>query len=181
MFKSDDEIPMPWGVLPRHSEIHFTDGKPLYVILGKFTNIQGIEVPKGTVMSLKSDLSIEEIPILSSDLTALQLSSSPTCEIDLNQDSQTDLALLVESQKAKQLFALIKTAQGYQSHLLKTTSMGATMACNLGKSVQQSSTGHTKDPLIKVPRAFIQLSEPKTPSIFFYWNRGKFEEVRTFE
>lgn len=107
------------------------------------------------------------------------------CEIDLNGDGEDkpDLALLIETTRGRELIVLMTTPTGYQTYLLKRTSVAAPVnfGCYYGHQVTESQAvaKNGKPRTFKTPGAYIELGYPEASSVAYFWNGSQFVEVVT--
>ena len=105
-----------------------------------------------------------------------------SCEIDLNGDSESDVALLVETVRGRELIVLLKAAAGYSAFVLATDKPSMYLSCHLGKTVTETVAGlghKTMGKVYQTPGAYLELSEPEGARLAFFWNGTGFQEVWT--
>ena len=103
-----------------------------------------------------------------------------SCEVDLNNDGQSDVVLLVETVRGRELIVLLKARDAYAAH--NFTNLGASMmlACKFGRTVTETAAGKKPDNRIhQTPGTYIQLTQPEDASLVYYWNGKGFTEVWT--
>jgi hypothetical protein len=111
--------------------------------------------------------------------TGLTLKNVSSCELDLNNDNEPDLALLVEASKGRELIVLMKTSSGYNAYVVSRDKPDMNLSCHLGKSVVETTagTGKVTGKVYKTPGAYIQLKQPEGSSVVYFWNGKGFTEV----
>lgn len=113
--------------------------------------------------------------------TGLPLKNSSSCELDLNNDNEPDIALLVETRKGRELIVLMRTSSGYSANVVSRDKPDMNLSCYLGKSVVETTagTGKVMGKVCKTPGAYIQLKQPEGSSVVYFWNGKGFTEVWT--
>jgi hypothetical protein len=76
--------------------------------------------------------------------TELPMKKVSSCELDLNNDGEADLAFLVDTSKGRELIVLMKTSSGYNAYVVSRDRPGMNLSCHLGKSVVEDTTGTRK-------------------------------------
>jgi len=111
----------------------------------------------------------------------LPLKYISSCEIDLNQDGFSDIALLVETVRGTELLALLKTKDGYNTFILKRDVNGVLLRGIYGKTVEETKSGIGKSDakIYQTPGAYLSLSAPEGSESVFFWNGKDFTEVWT--
>jgi hypothetical protein len=104
-----------------------------------------------------------------------------SCQIDLNGDNELDMAMLVETVRGRELLALIKTSQGYNSYVVSLDKPDMSLSCHYGKTVTETLAGKGNKPRksYATPGAFISLNQPEGSSVAYFWNGKGFTEVWT--
>ncbi len=104
-----------------------------------------------------------------------------SCQIDLNNDSEADIALLVETVRGNELLALIKTPQGYSSYVVSKDKPNMNLSCHYGKTVTETAAGRGKaaSKTYTTPGAYVRLKQPEGASVVYFWNGKGFTEVWT--
>ena len=104
-----------------------------------------------------------------------------SCQIDLNGDKELDMAILVETVRGRELLALIKTSQGYNSYMVALDKPDMYLSCHYGKTVTETLAGKGNKPRksYTTPGAFISLKQPEGSSVAYFWNGKGFTEVWT--
>ena len=103
-----------------------------------------------------------------------------SCEVDLNNDGQSDVVLLVETVRGRELIVLLKTRDAYVVY--EFTHLGALMilSCKFGRTVTETEAGRKRDGRVhKTPGTYIQLTQPEGASLVYYWNGKGFTGVWT--
>ncbi len=100
-------------------------------------------------------------------------------EVDLNNDSKTDIAQLVETSRDIELIVLIKTSKGYNSYLVSTGKRGMNLSYHYGNSLTETNAGKGKNhgKVYKTPGVYLELSQPEGASVAYFWNGKGFTEV----
>jgi hypothetical protein len=102
-----------------------------------------------------------------------------SCEIDLNNDKQVDIALLVETVRGRELIVLLQTADGYKAYLLMRGKNGMHLSCHFGKNIKETCAGSGTGRVYETPGTYIQLTQPEASSIAYFWDKDGFKEVWT--
>lgn len=107
------------------------------------------------------------------DGLARALSVDSSCEIDLNNDSRTDIAFIAETSRGYELIVLLRKIKGYKTYLLYQGKPAMTLTCHRGKvlKVPDSQTSY------RTNGAYLMLEKFGKPTIAYYWSRRKFSEV----
>jgi|GEM_PF-7087252 len=103
-------------------------------------------------------------------------------EIDLNNDNEPDIAMIIETSRGRELMALIKTAEGYNTFVLSEADSTMILLCQIGKTITETTagTGHkASGKVYQTPGTYLELSEPEGASVAFFWNGSGFTEVWT--
>lgn len=102
------------------------------------------------------------------------------CEIDLNGDFETDITMVVETSRGRELIVLIRTAEGYNAFVLSKVEPYMDISCRIGKTVTETkvfSEDGSSGKVFQTPGAYLQLSEPEGASVAYFWNGSGFSEV----
>jgi hypothetical protein len=102
-----------------------------------------------------------------------------SCEIDLNGDDKSDIALLIESVRGRELIVLLRTDNSYDAHLI-SSNVGENMfmSCHFGKTIRGiADSAGSKDVVCETPGAYVELYQPEGASVAYYWNGSEFKEV----
>ena len=101
-----------------------------------------------------------------------------SCEIDLNNDDQPDIAFLVETLLGRELIVLLRTDKGYNAFLVSKNAEGMYLSCHVGNTVRESEA--FDDPKVyKTPGAYLELYLPEGAAAAYFWNGSGFTEVWT--
>jgi hypothetical protein len=107
-----------------------------------------------------------------------------SCELDLNGDGLSDVALLFETQRGRELLVLLRTDDDYEAHLIsRKVPENMFLSCQCGKTIKGTSAGQGKDVeresqiLHQTPGAYIKLYYPEGSSIAYFWNGRAFDEL----
>ena len=104
------------------------------------------------------------------------------CQLDFNNDGESDIAFLVETLRGRELIVLIKTNKGYIAYQLAKVSSSMHLSCHFGKFVKETAAGKkgkTEGRIYKTPGTYIQLTQPEGSSVVYFWNGSGFTEVWT--
>jgi len=101
-----------------------------------------------------------------------------SCEIDLNNDGQPDIALLVETLLGQELIVLLRTNSGYNAFLVSKARPGMYLSCHFGRTVQESKA-LDGEKTYKTPGAYLELHQPEGASVAYFWDGYRFKEVWT--
>jgi hypothetical protein len=102
-----------------------------------------------------------------------------SCEMDLNGDSLSDKAILLEGLAGRELIALIAKKTGYDTYVISTGKPHMFLSCKFGPEVKETLTGSGTGKTHKTPGAYLELIKPESSSVAYIWNNGKFKEVWT--
>jgi len=104
-----------------------------------------------------------------------------SCEIDLNNDGASDIALLVETLRGRELIVLMRTTQGYSAFEVSTDKPNMQLSCHFGERIIETSAGKGKGTgkVHNTPGAYIKLTLPESSSVVYFWNAKGFKEVWT--
>jgi hypothetical protein len=104
------------------------------------------------------------------------------CEIDLSNDGRTDIVLLIETSRGRELVVLMKTDEGYKAYQLPTPGPAMNLSCRIGSTVTETTAGKkvgTEAHVHTTPGAYVELKMPEGSSVVYYWKEGWFSEVWT--
>jgi len=101
------------------------------------------------------------------------------CQIDINNDGESDIALLVETLKGWELIVLLKTTDGYKAFLLSRGKPNMYLSCHFGNYIKATTAGREKGSgkVYKTNGTYIKLSQPEGASVAYFWEKNKFQEV----
>jgi len=102
-----------------------------------------------------------------------------SCEIDLNGDSESDVVLLVDTSRGRELIVLLHSAEGYAARVLSTGKEHSILTCNYGATVTETKSGQGKGRVFKTSGTYVELTQPESSSIAFFWTKEGFKEVWT--
>jgi hypothetical protein len=104
-----------------------------------------------------------------------------SCEIDLNNDEKSDIALLVETIRGRELIVLMQTITGYDTYLVSKGKPEMYLSCRFGKFIQETSAGkgEKKGNIFTTPGTYLELVAPEVSSVAYFWNGKGFTEVST--
>lgn len=104
-----------------------------------------------------------------------------SCEIDFNNDNESDIVLLIETIRGRELIALMKTASGYNAYVITKGKPNMHLSCHFGKFIKETSAGKGKgeEKIYETNGTYIQLAHPEGPSVAYFWDGSKFKEVWT--
>lgn len=106
------------------------------------------------------------------DELAQELSVDSSCEIDLNDDGQTDIAFIAETSRGYELIVLLRKARSYKTFLLYQGKPAMRLSCHQGGEFK--TAGGTT---YQTNGAYLMLLKFGKPSIAYFWSRRKFAEV----
>lgn len=111
----------------------------------------------------------------------LPLKYISSCELDLDNNSEPDIALLVETIRGRELIILMKIASGYNSFVVSRGKPDMNLSCHFGKSIRETSAGKGKKQgkVYETPGTYIQLTLPEGSSVVYFWDGNGFKEVWT--
>jgi hypothetical protein len=101
------------------------------------------------------------------------------CQIDLDKNGETDLALILESSNGSELIVLMRSEGTYKSYLLFEKCDFMNLSCNYGFDLIETSTGKgkRKERKVKTNGTYLLLSKPESSKIAFYWDNNKFQKI----
>jgi hypothetical protein len=105
-----------------------------------------------------------------------------SCELDLNNDGESDVVLLVETLRGRELIVLMKTNAGYDAYEVAKANPSMHLSCHFGNAVKETDAGKKegdKGRVYKTPGTYIQLSQPEGSAVAYFWNGRGFTEVWT--
>ena len=117
--------------------------------------------------------------VLAGSGSGMPLKYISSCEIDLNADNATDIAFLVETLKGRELIVLMKSVEGYDTFLVTTGKANMHLSCRFGDSIKETLAAGGTGKEYKTPGTYIQLIQPETSSVVYFWDNNKFREVWT--
>ncbi len=104
-----------------------------------------------------------------------------TCEVDLNGDSTSDIAMLIESSRGRQLIVLLGNDTGYSTIVVSdSVDSGMLLSCDYGKyltETQSADSGDGAGQQVETPGAYLILSQPEGAAAAYYWSHGRFQEI----
>ena len=103
-----------------------------------------------------------------------------SCDIDLNNDGASDIALLIETIRGRELIVLIKTSNGYEPFLMSDID-NMNLSCHFGKTITETKAGIGKrsGKIHNTQGTYIKLTLPEGSSLVYFWNGVGFEKVWT--
>lgn len=115
------------------------------------------------------------------DGSGIPLKYISSCEIDLNNDNESDIVLLVETSTERELIVLMKTARGYSAYLVSKGKPDMYLSCHFGRTVTETTAGKRKGAakVYTTLGTYIQLEQPEGSSVVYFWNGKEFQEVWT--
>lgn len=104
-----------------------------------------------------------------------------SCELDLNGDGKLDIAILIESTYNRELIALIRNNDQYDSYVLVRGEDDMFMSCHLENELKETTAGKgNKQTIIhKTNGAYLEVIYSESSSKAFFWKNGNFNEVWT--
>ena len=102
-----------------------------------------------------------------------------SCEVDINNDGMSDIALLVETSAGRQLIALLKTTNGHDGYIVSMDKPGMNLSCHLGKTLTRSRALNEEKKTYITPGTYLELTLPEGSSVAYFWNGHGFTEVWT--
>lgn len=102
-----------------------------------------------------------------------------SCEVDLNNDDEADIALLVETLRGRELIVLMKTDKGYDAYGLFKRASSMHLSCHFGKFIKETPAGKgdKEGRTYKTPGTYIRLGNPEGPAVAYFWDGSAFKEV----
>lgn len=104
-----------------------------------------------------------------------------SCEMDFNNDDKSDIALLVETSRGRELIVLMNTISEYNAFIVSRGKPNMYLSCHFGKTVKETAAGKGKGEgkVYKTMGTYIQLTQPEGSSVVYFWNGNGFKEVWT--
>ena len=103
------------------------------------------------------------------------------CRIDLNGDKRNDTVLMIENgaSNSNELIVLISDGDGYKTYVLKRGDFNMYLSCNHGEKLLETKSGDgNKSPRVhQTNGAYIELIQPESSSVAYYWKERDFVEV----
>jgi hypothetical protein len=113
--------------------------------------------------------------------TGMPLKYISSCEIDLNDDNEPDIAMLVETIRGRELIVLMRTGNGYNAFVVARDKANMFLSCHFGKYVKETGAGKggEKRKVYETPGTYIKLTQPEGSSVVYFWTGKGFKEVWT--
>ncbi len=104
-----------------------------------------------------------------------------SCELDLNNDNEPDIAILVETIRGRELIVLMRTGNGYNTFVVARDKANMFLSCHFGKYVKETGAGKggKSRKVYETPGTYIQLTQPESSSVVYFWTGKGFKEVWT--
>ena len=104
-----------------------------------------------------------------------------SCELDFNNDGQTDIALLVETVRGRELIILLKTKDAYTAYEVANVPPLMHLSCRFGRALKETAAGRqgTEAKVHRTPGTYIRLNQPEGASMAYFWNGTGFTRVWT--
>lgn len=104
-----------------------------------------------------------------------------SCELDFNNDDESDIALLVETLRGHELIVLTRSGEGYNAYVLSKEASNMHLSCHFWKFIKETSAGkgEKEGRTHKTPGTYIKLAHPEGSSAAYFWNGSGFKEVWT--
>lgn len=102
-----------------------------------------------------------------------------SCELDLNNDGNLDIAISIETSRGKEVIALLKNGNGYNAFVLRSGKSNMYLSCLHGENIYETSAGKGTRKTYKTLGSYIQLTQPEGASVAYFWNGSGFNEVWT--
>lgn len=130
---------------------------------------------------------VASLPLIKPVLLAQEASGTPikfisSCEIDLNADKRSDIALSIEDTRGTELVVLLATPDGYSTIVLSRGHSAQTvLGCKFAATVTETvaGPGRPRPRTVRTPGTFLTFSQPEGASIAYVWDGKKFIEVFT--
>ena len=100
-----------------------------------------------------------------------------SCEIDLNGDGESDIAVLADTNRGRELIALVNSAGTYKAYVVSRGKPHSILTCRYGRSVTETKAAGGKARTFKTPGTYLVLTQPESSSVAFFWANDKFQEV----
>ncbi len=105
-----------------------------------------------------------------------------SCELDLNNDGESDVVFLVETLRGRELVILMRTTTGYNAYEIAKVDPSSHLPFHFGKTVKETAAGKKgkgEGRIFKTPGAYTQLTQPESSAVVYFWNGRGFTEVWT--
>jgi hypothetical protein len=105
-----------------------------------------------------------------------------SCELDLNNDNQTDIAMLVETVRGREVIVLLTVQPNvYKAYVIpvEQATPNIYMNCRFGKFIKEFSGGKKKGKAYTTPGTYIELFQPESSARAYFWDGKGFKEVLT--
>lgn len=105
-----------------------------------------------------------------------------SCELDFNNDGESDIAFLVETLRGRELIVLLRAPTGYTAFELSKVTQSMHLSCHFGRSIRETSAGRNDTSAGQVHNTlgtYIRLTQPEGSSVVYFWNGSGFTEVWT--
>lgn len=113
--------------------------------------------------------------------TGMPLKYISSCELDFNNDDKSDIALLMETNRDRELIVLLSTTSGYNACLVSKDKPNMYLSCHFGKTVKETSAGKGKEEgmIYRTNGTYLQLTQPEGSSVVYFWDGNGFKEIWT--
>lgn len=101
------------------------------------------------------------------------------CEMDLDGDTETDIALLMDTERGRELIVLLRRSGGYTTTVLCQPRERSRLSCRLGLQISETVAGNARGRKFRTPGAFLEIIYPEASSIAYFWNGAEFKSVWT--
>lgn len=112
--------------------------------------------------------------------TGAPLKYISSCEIDLNNDNNPDLAILAETLLGREIIVLIRHPAGYNAYQI-SAKVNMILSCHHGKAVTETQAGKGKRSSVvhNTPGAYIKMTLPEGSAVVYFLSGNGFKEVWT--
>ena len=119
--------------------------------------------------------------LLLSNLEANSIKFINSCELDLNNDSKLDIAMLIESTHNRELIVLLRNNDKYDTYVLAREKDNMFMTCHVEKEIKETLAGKGSNKTIihKTSGAYLEVIYLESSSKAFFWKDNHFNEVWT--
>lgn len=116
------------------------------------------------------------------ELEGLPLAYSGGCFLDLDGDGTRDLAMLLETNRGRDLLVLMARGDGYEAYVVRSDVGNLLLTCHWGESVTESPVvaEEGREPqTYEINGTYLRLTLPESSSAVYFWRDGGFIEAVT--
>lgn len=104
-----------------------------------------------------------------------------SCQLDLNNDQQEDIALLVPTSAGWDLIVLLNTNEGYDTFVVSQRNPRMELSCHFGSTLRETSAGpgRRRGRTYHTNGTYLLLAQPEGAKVAYFWKGSSFQEVWT--